>query len=108
MTLFLISLAGIPPTAGFTAKLFLFKAAIFQGHIVLVVVAVLNSLISVYYYLRVVVVMFMIDTESEYRPVTYPAFLYVALVLAVMGVFALGLFPTTFFPFDQPLLITGN
>lgn len=107
MTLFMISLAGIPPTAGFTAKLFLFKAAIFQGHIVLVVVAVLNSLISVYYYLRVVVVMFMIDTESEYRPVTYPAFLYVALVIAVMGVFALGLFPTTFFPFDQPLLITN-
>lgn len=105
MTLFMISLAGIPPTAGFAGKFILFKAAIDQGHVVLVVIAVLNSLISVYYYLRVVVVMFMIDTETEYKPVAYPAFLYVALIVAVMGVFALGLFPTTFFPFEQPLLL---
>ena len=108
MTLFMISLAGIPPTAGFSAKFLLFKAAIDQGYVFLVVIAVLNSLISVYYYLRVVVVMFMIDTESEYKPVTYPAFLYVALVVAVMGVFALGLFPSSFFPFDRLLLITLN
>jgi NADH-quinone oxidoreductase subunit N len=89
------------------AKLVLFKAAIHQAQLTLVVVAVLNSLISVYYYLRVVIVMFMIDTETEYRPVTYPAFLYVALVVAVMGVFALGLFPGSFFPFDIPLLMTA-
>ncbi|MFH1893363.1 MAG: NADH-quinone oxidoreductase subunit N [Candidatus Zixiibacteriota bacterium] len=106
MALFLISLAGIPPTAGFTAKFMIFKAAILKGHIPLVVIAVINTLISVYYYLRVVVVMFMIDTETEYRPVTYPAFLFVALVIAVMGVFALGMFPGTLFPLDQPLLAT--
>ena len=104
MTLFMVSLAGIPPTAGFMAKFILFKAAIDQQELTLVLIAVLNSLISVYYYLRVVVVMFMIDTQSEYRPVTYPAFLYVALVVTIMGVFALGLFPGTFFPFDQVLL----
>jgi len=108
MALFLISLAGIPPTAGFTAKFMIFKAAILKGHIPLVVIAVINTLISVYYYLRVVVVMFMIDTETEYRPVTYPAFLFVALVIAVMGVLALGIFPGTFFPLDQPLLATFN
>jgi NADH-quinone oxidoreductase subunit N len=104
MTLFMISLGGIPPTAGFAAKFFIFKAAITQGHVLLVVIAVINSLISVYYYLRVVVVMFMIDTESEFKPVTYPAFLYVGLVVAVMGVFALGIFPNVLFPFDAALL----
>lgn len=108
MALFLISLAGIPPTAGFTAKFMIFKAAILKGHIPLVVIAVINTLISVYYYLRVVVVMFMIDTETEYRPVTYPAFLFVALVIAAMGVLAFGIFPSTFFPIDQPLLATFN
>jgi hypothetical protein len=50
----------------------------------------------------------MIDTQSEYRPVTYPAFLYVALIITVMGVLALGLFPSTFFPFDQSLLMISN
>jgi NADH-quinone oxidoreductase subunit N len=105
MFLFLISLAGIPPTAGFFAKFYLFKAVILKGHILLVVIAVINSLISVYYYLRVVVVMFMIDTETEFRPVTYPSALYVALVIAVMAVLALGVFPSYFFPFDQPMLV---
>jgi len=104
MTLFMISLAGIPPTAGFAAKFYLFKAAIMQGHVLLAVIAVINSLISVYYYLRIVVVMFMIDTESEYKPVSYPAFLYVGLVVAVMGVFALGLFPNVIFPFSAAFL----
>ena len=108
MTLFMISLAGIPPTAGFMGKFILFKSAVVQGHIPLVVIAVINSLISVYYYLRVVVVMFMIDTETEYKPVTYPAFLFVALVVSVMGVFALGLFPETFFPFDQAFFTVSN
>jgi NADH-quinone oxidoreductase subunit N len=104
MALFMISLAGIPPTAGFAAKFMLFKAAIIKGQIPLVVIAVINTLISVYYYLRVVVVMFMIDTETEFRPVAYPKFLFVALVIAVIGVFALGMFPSTFFPLDAPLL----
>ncbi len=104
MTLFMISLGGIPPTAGFAAKFFLFKAAITEGHVLLAVIAVINSLISVYYYLRIVVVMFMIDTETEFKPVTYPAFLYVGLVVTVMGVFALGLFPNSIFPFGLSLL----
>jgi NADH-quinone oxidoreductase subunit N len=108
MTLFLISLAGIPPTAGFAGKFFLFKAAVAKGQIPLVVIAVINSLISVYYYLRVVVVMFMIDTQTEFRPVSYPAFLYVALVVAVLGTIVLGVFPTSFFPFDIPLLASGR
>jgi formate hydrogenlyase subunit 3/multisubunit Na+/H+ antiporter MnhD subunit len=59
MTVFMLSLGGIPPTAGFFGKYSLFKAAIDAGLVGLVIVAVLNSLVSVYYYLRVVVAMSM-------------------------------------------------
>jgi NADH-quinone oxidoreductase subunit N len=59
MTVFMLGLGGIPPTAGFFGKYSLFKAAIDAGLVALVIVAVLNSLVSVYYYLRVVVAMYM-------------------------------------------------
>ncbi|HMV65311.1 MAG TPA: proton-conducting transporter membrane subunit, partial [Myxococcota bacterium] len=65
MTLFLVSLGGFPPTAGFVGKLFLFRAAIAQGHVSLAVVGVIASLVSLYYYLRVVVWMFMKETVTD-------------------------------------------
>ena len=64
MTIFMISLAGFPPTAGFVAKYGLFSAAIAEGYIWLVVIAVLITLISVYYYLRLVINMFMKEEEN--------------------------------------------
>ena len=64
MTIFMISLAGFPPTAGFVAKYGLFSAAIAEGYIWLVVIAVLNTLISVYYYLRLVINMYMKEEEN--------------------------------------------
>lgn len=57
-TLFLISLAGFPPTAGFFAKFYLFKSALQNGYTNLVIIAVLNSLVSVYYYMRPVIAMY--------------------------------------------------
>jgi hypothetical protein len=65
MTVFMLGLAGIPPTAGFIGKLYLFSAALSQGHVALVIVAVLNSVAAVYYYLRPVVVMYMTQPEGE-------------------------------------------
>ena len=67
MLIFLLSLAGIPPTAGFIAKYYLFAAAVQTDHIVLAVVAVLNAAISAYFYLRIVVAMFMREANREDR-----------------------------------------
>ncbi len=61
LAVFLLSLAGIPPTAGFLGKFYIFGSAVREGHIVLAVAAVLASLISVAYYLKVIVVMYMQD-----------------------------------------------
>ena len=58
MLLFMLSLGGIPPTAGFMGKFWLFSAAIDAGYVWLAVIAVLNSAISLYYYIRIVVFMY--------------------------------------------------
>lgn len=101
LTLFLISLAGFPPTAGFIGKFILFKAAVLEGYYFIVVIAVLNSLVSVYYYLRVVVKMFMAEPAPEATGVPYmPPLLFTALVFAVLTVFLLGIYPQGWFPFD--------
>ena len=64
MTVFLLSLAGIPPTAGFMGKLGIFSAAIRSGYVLLAVLGILASLISLYYYLQVVIAMFMTEKEE--------------------------------------------
>ncbi|HZL85923.1 MAG TPA: NADH-quinone oxidoreductase subunit N [Candidatus Krumholzibacteria bacterium] len=72
MALFMIALGGLPPTAGFFGKYSLFRAALDAGLVSLVVIAVLNSLVSVYYYLRVIVAMYM-KAEREAPPVLLDA-----------------------------------
>ncbi len=93
MTVFLLSLAGIPPTAGFFGKFLLFKAGVAAGEYVLVVVGVLGSAVSVYYYLRVVVAMFMKPPPAD-APEPRPAF-NAALVVYAAAAFTLllGLMP---------------
>lgn len=88
----LISLTGIPPTAGFVAKLYVFNAAVEANLIWLVVVGVLNSVIASYYYLRVVLNMYAVEPSSEetFQP---SAFLGVAMAIAVIGLFAIGVYP---------------
>jgi NADH-quinone oxidoreductase subunit N len=96
MLLFMISLAGIPPTAGFIGKFYLFRAAVEAGMAWLAVVAVLFAAVSAYYYLRVVMVMYMREPDAEEGPVprlaASPA-LTVVLACSVAGVVLLGLFP---------------
>jgi NADH-quinone oxidoreductase subunit N len=65
MAIFMLSLAGIPPTAGFWGKLYIFQAAIADDHATLAVIALLNSAVSIYYYLRVIVLMYMREPEPE-------------------------------------------
>jgi NADH-quinone oxidoreductase subunit N len=91
MTLFLVSLGGFPPTAGFVGKLFLFQAAVKQGHVALAIIGVAASLVSLYYYLRVVVWMFMKEPVLEDEKPN----LWVGLVVATSAVLTLllGLLP---------------
>jgi NADH-quinone oxidoreductase subunit N len=91
MALFLISLGGIPPTAGFFGKFFLFQAAVEQGHSLLVVLGVMTSLVSLYYYLRVVVAMYMRPTlMTDDQPRTPLA---AVLVVASVATVVLGVLP---------------
>ncbi|HEX7175082.1 MAG TPA: NADH-quinone oxidoreductase subunit N, partial [Pyrinomonadaceae bacterium] len=93
LTVFLLSLLGIPLTAGFMGKIMVFREAVDQGYIGLVVIGVLNTAVSVYYYLRLIVLMFFRDRGVEWEAPRVPASIAVTLVLTLAGVFYLGLFP---------------
>jgi len=92
LTLCLISLIGMPPAAGFMAKFYIFSAAVQNSLLWLVVVAVINSVISAYYYLRVVKVMWLGKTVSEEKVPSSGA-LRLALSLCCLGVLLLGIIP---------------
>ena len=94
MTIFLLSLGGLPPFAGFVAKFYLFSAAIQEGLLTLVIIAVLNSAISFYYYLKVVVFMYMKEPEAEFKISLTPITLFVILI-GVIGTINLGIFPNS-------------
>jgi NADH-quinone oxidoreductase subunit N len=93
MTVLLLSLAGVPPTGGFFGKFYVFRAAMQSPDLAwLVVAAVLNSLVSVYYYLRIVVAMYFSDPVRPWQP--FPSVgIAVVLVVTVVVVLALGLVP---------------
>jgi NADH-quinone oxidoreductase subunit N len=90
MTVFMLSLAGVPPTAGFVGKLYLFKAAVGADLVPLAVVGLLTSILGAFYYLRVVVQMYMRPAEESVEPVAAPGML-VALGLAALVVVLFGL-----------------
>jgi NADH-quinone oxidoreductase subunit N len=94
MTVFLLSLGGLPPTAGFVAKWYVFSAAVGAGYYDLAIVGMLTSVISVFFYLRVVVMMYMSDVVQEpARPRTGPVAL-TALAVSTVAIFYLGILPT--------------
>jgi NADH-quinone oxidoreductase subunit N len=95
MTIFMLSLAGIPATAGFMGKYRIFMAAINAGYIWLVVIGVLNSLISVWYYLGVVVTLFMMPETEQKSEYNLSTTLMVAILIALFGTVQLGLFPNS-------------
>ena len=93
MALFMFSLTGIPPTAGFVGKFAILSAAVNSGHVPLAVLLVLTSVISAYYYLKVVVSMYMWSSKREPIRSQVPAMAAIALLIAVVGVLGLGIFP---------------
>ncbi len=96
MLVFMLSLGGIPPTAGFMGKFWLFGAAIDAGYYWLAVIGVLNSAVSLYYYIRVVVFMYIKKERAGSEPVMTPA-LGFALAVAVVATLVLGVYPRLLF-----------
>ncbi len=92
MATFMLSLGGLPPLAGFVAKFYIFSAALKEGHEILVVIAVLNSVISFYYYLKLIVNMYFKDANQEFQPNFEPLTLLVV-IIAIVGILDLGIFP---------------
>ncbi len=97
MTVFMLSLAGVPPLAGFMGKFYLFSAALEAGYVWLTVIAVVNSLVSVYYYVGVLVKMYMAEGGAEVETAAARPYLFATLVAALAGTLLLGLFPTPWF-----------
>jgi len=96
MLLFMLSLGGIPPTAGFMGKFWLFSAAIDAQFYWLAVIGVLNSAISLYYYVRIVVFMYLKKEAMGSEPTTSPA-LAVVLGVAVAATLLFGVYPQLLF-----------
>ena len=92
LTLCLISLIGMPPAAGFMAKFYIFSAAVQHGLLWLVIIAVINSVISAFYYLRIVKVIWLGEAVSEEKVPSSGA-LRLALSLSCLGVLTLGIIP---------------
>ena len=92
LTVFLLSLAGFPPTVGFVAKWYIFTAAVQENLISLAVLGVLTSVISVFFYLRIVVQMYMSDETAPARPLV-PRVAMAGMLIALVAVFYLGVLP---------------
>ena len=93
MAVFMVSLAGFPPTAGFMGKFYIFSAAVQAHQVGLAVVGVLTSVVSAYYYLRVTVVMYMREPAAEPGPGSATPGLVLTAAVAAAGTLYLGLFP---------------
>jgi NADH-quinone oxidoreductase subunit N len=93
MAIFLFSLAGMPPLAGFVGKFYIFSAAIKSGYIWLTIIGVMNSLISVFYYFRVTVIMYMKEPVKDIA-LEYAGPIMIVLIITLVGTIQMGLFPT--------------
>jgi NADH-quinone oxidoreductase subunit N len=96
MTIFMFSLAGIPPLSGFMGKFYIFSSAIKEGYLGLTIIGVLNSLVSVYYYLRITVMIFMRQPADELDPIKLHPALVAALLITLFFTMQMGLFPSTY------------
>jgi NADH-quinone oxidoreductase subunit N len=92
LSLFLISLAGFPLTGGFLGKFYLFSAAIHEGYVALAIAGVLNSVLSVYYYFRLMVYMYMKEPEAM-ETETIPVTTLAAITIAAIGILWSGVAP---------------
>ncbi|MEW5797104.1 MAG: NADH-quinone oxidoreductase subunit N [Candidatus Zixiibacteriota bacterium] len=93
MALFMFALAGFPPTAGFFGKFYIFSAAVRSGLIWLAVIGVMNSFVSVYYYLRVIKVSYFDVPDTAFERLHVGPSMLAALVITVVGTLGIGFFP---------------
>ena len=111
LSLFMLSMLGLPLTAGFMGKVLVFRPALEAGNVmltILVVVAVVNTAISAYYYLRMIVVMFFRERTTDWAEPKVSFALSAALLIAVIGVFYLGIFSNGIIErFSQPRTAIG-
>lgn len=103
MTIFMLSFIGVPPTLGFLGKFFLFSEVLKGGFVGLAIVGVLTSLVSAYYYLRVVVVMYMRQGEPVVRQETW---LYATTALAALGTVVLSLYSQPLFAWASQAVLS--
>lgn len=106
MLLYLFSLAGIPPTAGFFAKFYVLVALVERGFVLLAVFAVLLSAVAAYFYIRIVMVMFMREPERAFEPALTPL-VGAALAVTAAGTIGIGLFPAWFLKLAQQSAFGG-
>jgi NADH-quinone oxidoreductase subunit N len=83
----------MPLTAGFMGKILVFGAAVSQKYYILVVIGVLNTAVSAYYYLRLVIVMFFRERTTSWTAPPIPASIALAIIISIVGVLYLGIFP---------------
>lgn len=106
MLIFLFSLAGIPPTAGFVGKFYIFMALIRSGYVSLAVIAVIMSAISAYFYIRIVMLIYMKEPTREFDLARSPAN-SLALAIAVAGTILIGILPTWFLDMAKSAIFPG-
>jgi NADH-quinone oxidoreductase subunit N len=105
LSIFLLSLIGIPPTAGFVGKFYLFGAAVKSGYVWLAVIGVLNSAAAAYYYLRLIVFMYMREPEGAPTVLAPSLSGALALMVALWGVVQLGVAPGPLFDLAQAAVV---
>jgi NADH-quinone oxidoreductase subunit N len=101
LTIFLLSLIGIPMTGGFFAKFYVFSAAVKANLIWLTIIGVLNSGVGAYYYLRIIVVMYMREARKEAPVTPVPLALRVAIAVCLWATIYLGIFPGSILQYAQ-------
>jgi NADH-quinone oxidoreductase subunit N len=106
MLLYLFSLAGIPPTAGFFAKFYVLVALVERGFVMLAVIAVLLSAVAAYFYIRIVMVIYMREPERVFEPALTPS-VRAALAFTAAGTIGIGLFPAWFLRLAQHSVFGG-
>ncbi|RKX21790.1 MAG: NADH-quinone oxidoreductase subunit N [Candidatus Zixiibacteriota bacterium] len=101
LALFMFALSGFPPTIGFFGKFYIFSNAVKDGFILLAVIGVMNSFISVYYYLRVIKVSYFEKTEIMPTPIRMPVSIIIVLLITALGTLGLGFFPQQLLEFTN-------
>jgi len=104
MLIFMFSLAGIPPTAGFIGKFYIFMAAINAGFLWLAIIGVLMSAISAYFYLRVIMVMYMSEPAGEFE-MSGSTSIYLAMIVAAVAILYIGMYPTDMIAFAKDSIV---